>query len=223
MPLAKNVLVTFPLTGSGQSKTVVEGYGKAHSGKPGGIGFIQLGSTGIWQIPQDSIWTTRHSPYDTNNKRAIAEDELLELGGCVLNLAGLWGGPRDPKTFVDRVAKTRDEVKSKKSLHMIHGLDVARAIVAVTGHWSAAKGQRWMLTDGFVYDWYALFEGWADAKNADDSSVDRQPSDQARWVRELMHEEEVRVLPRSYEALGRCYDSREFWDTFKLTPLKARL
>jgi hypothetical protein len=29
--------------------------------------------------------------------RAIAEDELRDLGGCVLNLAGLYGGERDPK------------------------------------------------------------------------------------------------------------------------------
>jgi len=38
-----------------------------------------------------------------------------------------------------------------------------------------------------------------------------------------MEEEGVRALPRSMEALGRCYDSREFWKTFGLVPLKARI
>lgn len=37
-------------------------------------------------------WTTRHSPYDVTNARAIAEDELLSLSknAFVLNLCGLW-------------------------------------------------------------------------------------------------------------------------------------
>ena len=83
---------------------------------------------------------------------------LLVFGGCVLNLAGmwlvfcskvllntvkesgltlsltiigLWGGERDPRNWIDRVAKTKDDVRNKKSLHMIHGIDVARAIIAV--------------------------------------------------------------------------------------------
>lgn len=35
-----------------------------------------------------------NSPYDTENDRAQAEDVFLEFGGCVLNLAGLYGGER---------------------------------------------------------------------------------------------------------------------------------
>lgn len=226
LPLAKHVLVTFPLTGEGQSKTLIHGYQKAHSNKAASkdLHFMQLGSTGIWQIPQKTLWVSRRSPYDTSNARAIAEDELLALDGCVLNLAGLWGGERDPKKWVGRVAKTKEDVKSKKSLHMIHGLDVARAIVAVMGNWSSSKGQRWMLTDGFVYDWYSLMAGWADETTDDDQKQgDRMPSDQARWVYELMLEENVYALPRSMLALGRCYFGREFWDHFQLTPLKARI
>ncbi|KAK5112068.1 hypothetical protein LTR85_011649 [Meristemomyces frigidus] len=226
LPLAKHILITFPLTGQGQSCTVVKGYDKVHGKKLGGVRFIQFGSTGIWQIPQKTSWVSRRSPYDTTNSRAIAEDELLKLGGCVLNLAGLWGGERDPKKWVDRVAKTKQDVKSKKSLHMVHGLDVARAVLAVTGDWDAAKGQRWMLTDGFVYDWWSLMAGWADAKNAqelDEGKVDRQPLEQAEWVFELMQEEKVWALPRSMEVLGRCYFGREFWDVFGLVPLKARI
>ena len=221
LPLAKCVLVTFPLTGKGQSQLVVEGYEKVWGGKlEGGRGrFVQLGSSGIWQIEQQGLWTTRKSPYNTENGRAVAEDELLDLGGCVLNLAGLWGGERDPKNWVSRVATTKEGVKAKRSLHMVHGQDVARAIIAVMSDWSAAKSQRWMLTDGFVYDWWALFAGWADAGEG----VDREPADQAKWVYELMAEEGVHALPRSMEALGRCYDGREFWERFGIAPLRARI
>ncbi|UJO12476.1 uncharacterized protein CLAFUR5_00323 [Fulvia fulva] len=220
LPLARHVLITFPLTGTGQSKTLAHGYEKAQNKSH--IRFIQLGSTGIWQIPQSSIWVNRKSPYDTSNKRAIAEDELKGLGGCVLNLAGLWGGERDARNWVDRVAKTKEDVRNKKSVHLIHGVDVARAVVAIMGDWHSSRGQRFMLTDGFVYDWWSLFAGWAEGAD-EDEDPSREPSQQARWVYELMSEDNVLALPRSMEMLGRCYDSREFWSTFKLAPLKARI
>ena len=192
-----------------------------------GVRVVQLGSSGIWQIPQDHLWTTRHSPYNKENDRAVAEDELLGLGGSVLNLAGLWGGERQPKTWVSRVAKTKEDVKGKRSLHLVHGMDVARAILAVTADgkhgWEKAKGQRWMLTDGFVYDWWSLMAGWADVKTDSSDAVDAEPADTAKWVYELMREEDVRALPRTFEMLGRCYDTREFWETFGLAPLKARI
>ena len=225
LPLAQNVLITFPLNDKGQSSKLVSGYQSAHKGKE--IHFIQLGSTGIWQIEQKSHWTDRHSPYNSTNSRAVAEDELLSLGGCVLNLAGLWGGERQPKTWVGRVAKSKEDVRGKKSLHLVHGLDVARAVLAVTGRWDRATGERFMLTDGFVYDWWALMAGWADVKQQspgdEDVDVDVEPSEFAKWVYELMVEEGVKALPRSMEVLGRSYDSREFWDMFGVVPLKARI
>lgn len=225
LPLAKTILVTFPLTGHNQSKTLVHGYSNVYHTQAPKLQFIQLGSSGIWQVPQNSTWVSRHSPYNTTMPRAIAEDELLSLGGAVMNLAGLWGGERDPKNWVERVAKTKEEVRGKKSLHMIHGIDVARAVLAVVGQWEKAKGQRWMLTDGFVYDWWALFSGWADSKaeGGGKRKVDRAPLDQAKWVFELMVEEGVQALPRSTEELGRAYSGREFWDTFDVSPLKARI
>ncbi|KAK0317480.1 hypothetical protein LTR82_011518 [Friedmanniomyces endolithicus] len=198
LPLAKYVLITFPLTSAQQSKTLVNGYLKTHDKTPNPANFIQLGSAGIWQIPQKTLWVSRRSSYDTKNARAIAEDEILSSGGCVLNLAGLWGGIRDPKTWVGRVAKTKEDVKSKKSLHMVHGLDVARAIVAVTSDWDV-KG------------------------SSDGDAVAAEPSEQAKWAFELMREEKTWALPRSMLALGRCYFGSEFWDTFGLVPLKARI
>lgn len=228
LPLAQHVLVTFPLSSAEQADFLVKSYVDGHSRHRDQIRFIQLGSTGIWQIPQKTIWVTRWSPYNHSMPRATAEDALLKHGHCVVNLAGLWGGQRDPKDWVDRVAKTKEDVKGKKSLHLIHGLDVSRAIIAIMGDWDTAKGQRWMLTDGFVYDWWALFAGWADKKKKEEANtagdkVDDMPSDQARWVFELMTEEKIWALPRSMNVLGRCYYGREFWDTFKLAPLKARV
>jgi len=62
----------------------------------------------------------------------------------VLNLSGLWGGERHPRHWIDRVAATKEQLKSKKSLHMIHGVDVARAIFAVHHHIQQALGQRYV-------------------------------------------------------------------------------
>ena len=44
-----------------------------------------------------------------------------------------------------------------------------------------------------------------------------------RWVGELMREQEVRALPRSMELLGRCYDTREFWETIGIMPVRSRV
>lgn len=233
LPRARHVLITFPLKGKGQSALLTKAYAETHGGEGKTFRFIQLGSTGIWQSdPRQVPWLDRRSPYKADDQRAVAEDELLGLGGCVLNLAGLWGGERDVKHWVDRVATTKEAVRAKTSLHMVHGVDVARVIAAVVqagstgpaeggegGGWdSVGKGQRWMVTDGFVYDWWSLFASWSSI--GEDGS---EPIKQAKWVYELMREDGVRALPRSMEALGRCYDSRDLWETLGITPLKAGL
>lgn len=221
LPNARNILITFPLNGKGQSELLIKSYKHTHPRVADTAHFMQLGSSGIFQIPEQALWVTRHSSYDKTKPRAVAEDELLALGGCVLNLSGLWGGERDPKNWVDRVATTKEQVKSKTSLHMIHGEDVARAIVAVFEKWGSEKGvgegQRWLLTDGFVYCWWSLMAGWAHANEKGEASK------QSKWVYELMREEDVRALPRSMEILGRCYDTREFWATFGISPVKSRI
>lgn len=233
LPRARHVLITFPLKGKGQGELLTKAYTRTHGGGEGDYRFIQLGSTGIWQSDaKQKPWLDRHSPYKTDDPRAVAEDELLGLGGCVLDLAGLWGGERDVKHWVDRVATTKDAVRAKTSLHMVHGVDVARVIAGVvqakvtgpadvvegSGWDSVGKGQRWMITDGFVYDWWSLFASWSSIGG--DGS---EPIRQARWVYELMSENGVRALPRPMEELGRCYDSRELWQTLGITPLKAGL
>jgi hypothetical protein len=151
LPSAKTVLVTFPLRGQGRSKALIEAYNKFHQTNK--TQWIQLGSSGIFQPGEISgqgveenktCWITRHSKYDKSNDRAIAEDELLELGGCVLNLSGLWGGERQPKNWIDRVAATKEKLSEKRSLHMVHGRDVARAILGVHQQYEKAKGERFV-------------------------------------------------------------------------------
>jgi hypothetical protein len=114
-----------------------------------------LGSTGIFSIPDQPLWVTRHSKYDKTNARAIAEDELRGFGGCVLNLSGLWGGARQPKNWIDRVAATKEQLKEKTSLHMVHGHDVARAIIAVHQNFAVAAGERFV-SFSLIYGFYSL-------------------------------------------------------------------
>lgn len=147
LPVAKTVLITFPLKGKNQSTHLVTSYVKNHDSKKDSYQFIQLGSSGIFTVENQSLWVTRHSTYNKSNPRAVAEDELLKLGGSALNLSGLWGGSRQPKNWIDRVAATKDQLKDKTSLHLIHGEDVARAIVAVHHKFSSAKGQRFVRHD----------------------------------------------------------------------------
>lgn len=181
------------------------------------MNWIQLGSSGIWGTPskEEGIWMDRKSKYDTANKRAEAEDELLSRNGTVLNLSGLWGGERQPSNWVSRVAKTKDDVEKKGSVHFIHGTDVAKAVVAVVEGFEKAKGERWLLTDMYVYDWWSLIMGWA--------GKGEEGEKYAIWVRELMEEKKLRALPRSMEMLGRCLDSREFWKTFGIVPVGGRV
>lgn len=51
LPRAETVVVTFPIRGVGGSRTLVEGYEKAH----GEVKWIQLGSTGIWDVSRIQI------------------------------------------------------------------------------------------------------------------------------------------------------------------------
>jgi hypothetical protein len=79
-----------------------------------------------------------------------------------------------------------------------------------------------MLTDLMVYDWWALILGWAGGEGkGEDGEEETLP--QLQWIQELLAENDVKALPRSPEQLGRCYDSREFWATFKIMPVKSRI
>lgn len=151
LPTATTVLITFPLKGEHESSYMYKAYTETHKPPSSRYQFIQLGSSGIFTVPGQDVWVTRHSKYDKSNARAIAEDELLRLGGCVLNLSGLWGGSRHPKTWVDRVAPTKDKLKEKNSLHLVHGHDVARSVIAVHRKFHLATGQRFVWMNSLVH------------------------------------------------------------------------
>lgn len=199
--------------------------------------------------PARFSWTTRHSPYATSNPRAAAEDELLSASpeAVILNLAGLWGGTRDLVNWIPRVCPDKEAVRVKGSIHLVHGRDVARAIVAVhlapprgraansPGGLSAAAdkpklhGRRYLVTDQRVYDWWDLASSRPvpAAVAGPRARVERTEAEEHRervagWVGELMEEEGVEGLPRSAEELGRAMSSREFWSEFGLMPEVGR-
>jgi hypothetical protein len=217
LPAAHTVLVTFPLVGHSQSKNIVGLYRSVHGAKNN---WVQLGSTGIFnQLPND--WSTDNAPYDKEDKRAIAEDGLLDLGGCVLNLSGLYGGERVPAKWLPRLGKSKDDVRKRGAVHFIHGEDVARAIIAT--HQKFTPKKRWIIADLRVYDWYDLimsFSAMTDSENEQELDTRQQF---AKWVGELMEEEDVRALPREMSTLGRKLDSRGFWHHHGIWPRHARL
>ena len=99
---------------------------------------------------------------------------------------------------------------------MVHGADVARAVVGVYRKREDMVGKRWLVTDLRVYDWWDLIQDWG-------AEVQRRAAERGgpeaaaaleytRWVGELMVEGGVRSLPRAPEALGRVLDSRAFWE-----------
>lgn len=204
--------------------------------------FIQLGTTSIWdghrkakgappEPPKihENKWYDRKSPFNPT-PRSGQEDALLSLSPThkttVLHLAGLWGGARTPKNWTGKVAPTRDALRLKASLHLLHGIDLARSILAVHYDFEKANGQRWMLTDGRIYDWWNLASSWGapnppDNKDTEEEDGERGPY--ARWVRELMEETGLKALPRNADTLGRALDSQEFWRTFRLSPVRTLL
>jgi len=205
LPSATTVLITFPIKVTGGTKRLVDLYTSTHPGSS--PRFIQLGTSSVWNAPGTS---TRHTAIDPTHERGIAETELLSLGGCVLNLSGLWGGARSPQGWVSRVADSKEKLAGKGSLHLIHGEDVTAAVVAVHGCWEEARGQRWLLTDMRSYDWWDLALAWG-------------MEEHKRWVMQLLEERGTGVLPRSVEEKGRALDSSEFWRVFRIWPQECLL
>lgn len=206
LPQAKTIIITFKLEGEGQARKLVNTYQKSHTLLPN---FIQLGSTGIWKEDKPQ---NRESPYEQTS-RAIAEDELRDVGGSVLNLAGLWGAERVPWNWLERVASTKEKLRGKQALHLIHGKDVARACVAL--HRRFYPSERYLLTDQKVYDWWQLTDWWADSLTQNQNGVRLE---YRKWLSEIMSEEGLKSLPRSSADLGRVLDSSDFWQQFSIEP-----
>ena len=78
----------------------------------------------------------------------------------MLNLSGLYGGQREPKNWLGRVFKSKEDVKGKGTVHFVHGQDVARVVLGVHQKWQNLNGRRWIVTDLRVYDWWDLAMSW---------------------------------------------------------------
>lgn len=140
----------------------------------------------------------------------------------MLCLAGLWGGERHPRNWIARVAGTKEALRAKGSLHLVHGRDVARAVVAAhlalrtdparrreddadkagSGREEEEEkggvgGKRWIVTDGRVYDWWEVVMVFGTER-------------ERGWIGELMRERGVRGLPREGRELGRRLDGGAF-------------
>ncbi|KAI0410891.1 hypothetical protein F5X98DRAFT_74422 [Xylaria grammica] len=223
LPAAKTVLVTFPLKGEGQAARLVSAYAATHPGAQE-VRYIQLGVTSIWTAPH---WQDENSPYDAANPRAAAEDELMRRApAAVLSLAGLYGADRQPRNWVHRVVASKDDLRAKGALHVVHGEDVARAVVAL--HRKFTPSKRWILCDMHVYDWWDLVQDWAmqslkaAPETVSEAEMARQ-SDLLAWVGELMVEGDVRALPRDTSSVGRRLDGRGFWAFMGIWPTQGRI
>ncbi|KAI8069077.1 uncharacterized protein B0P05DRAFT_573542 [Gilbertella persicaria] len=211
LPFAKTVLVTFPVMQPECMSALMDAYETKHQAK---TQWILLSST----RPFNSNPADRHTPLDRSKDtgRMGAEDVVIKHGGSVLHLAGLWGGQRQPKNWVPRFP-TQEAIRNKllaRQLHLIHGKDVARSIVAV--HDQFKPGERWIVTDNGCYDWIKLFLVWGSEEQiaiARDLAAHDETCHQALGSGSL--EEIVArggVKPR--------LDSSEFWETFGLNATK---
>lgn len=146
LPRAKTVVVIFPIKDPDLVSRLVQKYESLRVRTR----WIQLGSTGIWGPGTH----TSNSPYDSSNPRAISEQRLLDLKrsepsqarASVLNLAGLYGGARQPRNFAHRVGSTKEKLSEKGSVHFLHGRDVARSILLLHQSQSSGWNKRWIVT-----------------------------------------------------------------------------
>ncbi|KAF9778855.1 hypothetical protein BJ322DRAFT_1090007 [Thelephora terrestris] len=210
LPDATTVLITFPVTEN--VKALVDGYQRVR--KHVSVNWIQLGSTGSFK--QSAGWVDRHAGIE-HVPRSVQEGELLKhASATVLHLAGLWGsGKRYPVYWVKRIAPNKTALAAKGSLHLIHGEDVARAILATHRNFGKLAGQRWCISDLRVYDWWELVSSWAPSVQNGECDTAEDPR---LWVKQLMGERGVRALPRPMEQLGRTLDCWEFWEVIGISP-----
>ncbi|KAI7902072.1 uncharacterized protein BX663DRAFT_436093 [Cokeromyces recurvatus] len=209
LPYSKTVLITFPIMQPECLTVLMDSYEKRH-GNPSQ--WILLSST----RPFVGNPANRHTPLDRSKDtgRIGAEDIILERGGTVLHLSGLWGNQRQPKGWVPRFS-SKEAIKDKllrRQLHLIHGKDVARAILAV--HNQFKRGERWIVSDTGCYDWIKLFLTWGSIeqiKIARDLAMNDKDCHEALGNGSLEDIiENNKIHPR--------LDSTEFWETFGLKP-----
>ncbi|KAG0170253.1 hypothetical protein DFQ30_002738 [Apophysomyces sp. BC1015] len=179
----------------------------AYEAKYGATQWILLSSTRPFNGTGKS---DRHSSRDTSAERSAAEQVVLERGGSVLHLAGLWGDQRQPRNWVSRFASA-DKIRGKlltRQLHLIHGKDVARAIVAV--HNKFKRGERWIVTDGGCYDWIQLFLTWGSPEQID---IARHLAQEDAACYDVLGDGTLEDIVKRGDVQPRL-DSDDFWATF---------
>ncbi|KAJ3063645.1 hypothetical protein HDU98_000550 [Podochytrium sp. JEL0797] len=223
LPVAATILITFPLLSADAAHKITAFYTQTHPLVT--PRWILLGSTGNFtpSHPTTDPWCDRHTPLSSLADRNKGESALLERfpqSATVLHLAGLFDATsRNPRNFISRIAATKDAVSQRKSVHYIHGIDVARAVLAV--HANFQPGQhRWIITNLRVFDWWdfllgAVPTGWDLEKQG--------PPPHWVWIGELMVETGVKALPRSVHELQKGITSREFWEVHGLLPIYSQL
>ncbi|KAI8969161.1 hypothetical protein BDF20DRAFT_893500 [Mycotypha africana] len=207
LPKAKTVLVTFPVLERDCMNRLIDVYEEQHDISSQ---WILLSST----RPFVGQPANRHTPLDRSKDtgRMGAEDVVIERGGSVLHLAGLWGNQRQPKGWVPRFA-TMDAIKNKlltRQLHLIHGKDVARAILAV--HNNFKSGERWIITDNGCYDWLKLFLVWGTEEQI---KMARYLAENDETCQKALGDSSLEEIVERGGVQPRL-DSTEFWNTFSI-------
>ncbi|KAJ1680139.1 hypothetical protein EV182_000604 [Spiromyces aspiralis] len=156
LPQARAVLLTFPIRQVETMDWLVTAY---NSRCDSNVRWIYLGSTRAFtRVPS----TRRTAPnFEMDPQRLASEERMMKIhNGVVLKEPKHW--PRFYKTTESMLCKIRDP-----TLHLIHGMDVARAVVDCLLTRSEG-GQRWLLSDGKVYDMLRI--------------IARYPTDQTRQL-----------------------------------------
>ncbi|CAO1616424.1 unnamed protein product [Jaminaea pallidilutea] len=217
-PIARMVVVVMPLKDDIAARELVASYQSFVHEKGGQerTKWCVLSSTGVFGPGQHSS----SSPVSNPTPRSHAEDALAQLAksdATILSLAGLYGGStRHPQNWLSKVASDQEKLASKGSLHLLHGKDVARAVLGVWRQVGNGKvwDSRWIVTDGRVYDWWQL------VTQLPQTYAER--SQYKQWVEALRKQYDVGSLPRSVadahrpeqqlpRFLERALSSDEFW------------
>ncbi|KAJ2557751.1 hypothetical protein EV175_001153 [Coemansia sp. RSA 1933] len=213
LPAARSVVITFPLQGEDSAKQLVDGYTKHHSLAPTDCYWIYLGSTRPFKDSPSTYLT--NIDIAAGGARVEAEEYLIkEHGGCVLNLAGLWGGARDPHKWSRFYTEKEKLCKrlSDRSLHLVHGADVARAIYVVISQ-PATSGGRWLISDKRVHDVLEIYIRDERIRGFVRELLEEEPE-----IRRILGSDTIDGIELDASAVTLRIDSSHFWNYFRIEP-----
>lgn len=124
---------------------------------------ILLGTTGVYARRTDERERlTESSPVDPDHERAADERRFAERGGLLLRLCGIYGGRRNPVSWLAR-GRIGDE---DRQVNLAHADDIAEAVLAIAGHDDPAE--LYNVSDGQEHTWHDISRrlvdrGWLDS------------------------------------------------------------